>query len=222
MTNNFPHADVGLRREAALAAYQVMDTPPEPEFDDLVHEAARLCNAPISAVSLMDSRRQWFKARAGVEIRETPIEQSFCALTPQDCELLVVPDLTRDPRTANNPLVVGAPYIRFYAGAPLRLPDGLQIGSLCVVDTVPRPHGLHPWQREQLTRMARGVEALLDARRPPKASEAPDRAPRREWPRDVCERNLQELLDHAQSRRLHGAEELLRLTIEALTARDDP
>jgi PAS domain S-box-containing protein len=128
------------QRLAALRSYQVMDTPPEPVFDQITQLAAHLFRAPMALVSLVDESRQWFKAKVGVDVCETPREVAFCshALKLKPYGVMVVEDATLDPRFADNPLVVGPPHIRFYAGALLSDRRGANLGTLCVVDTVPR------------------------------------------------------------------------------------
>ena len=128
-----------LRRLNRLALLKVMDTEAEPVFDALVRIAAALCATPIALISLVDDRRQWFKANFGLEgVRETPRDAAFCAHTIGQDGLMEVQDATLDPRFATNPLVSGEPGIRFYAGTPLVLPSGERIGSLCVIDRKPR------------------------------------------------------------------------------------
>src|ERR1700760_1634005 len=129
-------------RLAALDGYDILDTMPEPGFDDIVHLAMHICECPVALVSLVTRDRQWFKAREGFEPCETDLDSSVCAHALVEPDLLIVPDLTTDPRTATNPLVTGDPYIRFYAGAPLRTAEGHVLGSLCVIDGKPRPAGL--------------------------------------------------------------------------------
>ena len=154
-----------IRRLELLEAYDILNTPPEPEFDDIVLVASEVCGTPVSLVSLVEADRQWFKASVGFEPCETPIEQSVCAHSLASPDLLIIPDLTRDPRTAQNTLVTEPPQIRFYAGAPLIGPDGVAIGTLCVIDTEPRPQGLTPSQQKVLAALSRQVIALLEHRR---------------------------------------------------------
>ena len=160
-----PRYTADSARLAALGAYEVLDTPPEAEFDDIVQLAAHICAAPVSLVSLVTDERQWFKARLGFEPCETDLTSSVCAHALVEPDVFVVPDLTADPRTADNPLVTGEPHIRFYAGAPLRTPAGHVIGSLCVVDVEPRPEGLDERQLAALRALARQVIAQLELRR---------------------------------------------------------
>ncbi|MCJ2087944.1 PAS domain S-box protein [Methylobacterium sp. E-005] len=152
-------------RIAALAAFDILDTPPERGFDDIVNLARRLCAAPVALVSLVDRDRQWFKARSGFPARETDLDRSVCKFVLTEPGILQIPDLTRDPRTSTNPLVTGEPHLRFYAGVPLRTPQGQVLGSLCVIDHVPRPGGLAPEQVEDLEALARQVMDQLLLRR---------------------------------------------------------
>ncbi|RZM09203.1 MAG: GAF domain-containing protein, partial [Sphingomonas sp.] len=122
------------RRLAALADYEIMDTPRERTFDDLAALTAKLCDAPIAVINLVGDDCQFFKAEVGLGVRSTPLETSFCAKALLEDEFLLVPDLTADPRFECNPLVTGEPHIRSYAGALLKTEDGLAIGTLCVLD----------------------------------------------------------------------------------------
>lgn len=128
-----------VQRLAALRRYRILDTPAEPAFDRLAQLAARLFQAPIALIGFVDAERQWMKACVGADLRETRREHTFCTHTILHDELLVVPDATQDPRFAQLPAVTGAPGIRFYAGANLITDDGFRVGTLCVVDTQPRP-----------------------------------------------------------------------------------
>jgi PAS domain S-box-containing protein len=150
-------------RLAALARYEVLDTPREQSFDELAALTARLCDAPIAVVNLVGDGRQFFKAEVGLGVRETPLESSFCVKALLEDDLLVVPDLTLDTRFECNPLVTGDPHIRSYAGALLKTEDGLPIGTLCVLDYRPRP--FTTLQQDTLRVLARQVMSLLDLRR---------------------------------------------------------
>ena len=116
----------------------ILDTPPEERFNRIVGFAAEEFDMPIALISLVDERRQWFKARVGLDACETSREISFCGHAIVQSDLFEVLDAALDPRFADNPLVVGAPFIRFYIGAPLALPSGATIGTLCLIDTKPR------------------------------------------------------------------------------------
>ena len=150
-------------RIAKLDALQIMDTAPEPEFDNIALVAKSLLDAPVALISLVHRNRQWFKARIGFDPSETPINQSICAHALQETELLVIPDLQLDPRSRDNPLVMDAPGIRFYAGAPI-IVDGTAIGSLCVIDLQPRPEGITEAQATGLTALAAQVSAQIASR----------------------------------------------------------
>lgn len=126
------------RRLAVLAAYQVMDTPPDPVLDTLTRLASRLVGVPVSLVSLLDDHRQWFKSRHGLGVTQTPREVAFCDQVVRSGEAMVVPDAAADPRFRDNPLVTGEPHVRFYAGVPLRVPQGEVLGTLCAIDYAPR------------------------------------------------------------------------------------
>jgi GAF domain-containing protein len=151
------------KRLKVLWQYDVLDTVPEEMFDDLTELAARICEAPIGLISLVDENRQWFKSRVGVTVSETSRDVSFCAHAIRQNGLFIVPDATKDPRFADNPLVRSDPKIRFYAGAPLITPDGYALGTLCVIDKVPRD--LRPQQRQALTVLSRHVMTQLELRR---------------------------------------------------------
>ncbi len=125
------------RRLRALRRLRVLDSLPERLFDDIVLLASEICGTPIGLISLIDTDRQWFKARVGLDATETPRSHAFCAhaiMAPD--QLMSVADATRDPRFAANPLVTGDPNIRFYAGAPVVTPEGEALGTVCVIDTV--------------------------------------------------------------------------------------
>ena len=151
------------KRLKVLWQYEVLDTVPEALFDDLTELAANICEAPIALISLVDEKRQWFKAKVGTTLTETSRDISFCGHAIQQTDLFIVPDATKDERFATNPLVVSDPKIRFYAGAPLITPDGYALGTLCVIDKVPRE--LRPEQKQALRVLARHVVSQLELRR---------------------------------------------------------
>lgn len=121
-----------------LHSYQILDTGPEEEFDRIVRLAASVLDVPIALISLVDEGRQWFKARVGLDARETPRELAFCAHAIHGMDVYVVNDATQNPLFRDNALVTGAPDIRFYAGAPLRTHDGFNLGTVCAIDRIPR------------------------------------------------------------------------------------
>jgi signal transduction histidine kinase/CheY-like chemotaxis protein len=150
-------------RLEALLQCSILDSGPEQAFDDLTTLSARLIRAPVAVLSLVDEARQWFKSRVGTDLAETPRSQAFCAYAILGDEPLVVEDASLDPRFSDNPLVTGAPGIRFYAGAPLRLSTGEALGTLCVIDTEPRT--ITSDELETLEALARQAIARLELRR---------------------------------------------------------
>ncbi|MCC5645742.1 sensor domain-containing diguanylate cyclase [Nostoc sp. CHAB 5824] len=148
-------------RLKALADYNILDTLPEQAFDDLTALAAYICKTPIALISLVDADRQWFKSKVGLKASETPREWAFCSYAIlQSDDILVVPNAMKDDRFNNNPLVKDNPKIRFYAGAPLVTPNGFPIGTLCVLDTVPR--FLSYQQLDALRRLTRQAIAQME------------------------------------------------------------
>ena len=155
-----PNESARLR---ALRGYNILDTPPEPAFNDLVRLAAHLCGTPCAFISLLDDKRQWFKSRIGLDFTTTPRAESFCAHTICGADLLEVPDATDDARFTDLPLVVGPEQFHFYAGMPLCSPEGFNVGALCVADR--QPHHLAPAQKEGLRILAHQVITQMELRR---------------------------------------------------------
>jgi len=219
------------QRLAALHSYRILDTGAENAFDDVTQLAARLCQAPIALISLIDDCRQWFKSRVGIDVSETPREISFCTHSIRHAGLTIVADARLDERFRDNPLVTGPPHIRFYAACPLLSPDGHALGTLCVVDYVPRQLGdaqlralrvlsEHVMAQLELRRAlaesngggngATGVERVLDALERARAPADADR---------LADANARLASEAAQRMRLQHEHErtasLLRATLEA-------
>ena len=150
-------------RLAALQSFEILDTDPERDFDEIVALAAATCGTAISVVNFIDAGRQWFKAETGLGVRETPLATSLCAHAILERDFVEIRDTLQDPRMSDNPLCLGQPGLRFYAGALLKTAEGLPLGTLCVLDHQPRE--LSPLQRDTLRVLSRQVMALLDARR---------------------------------------------------------
>jgi anti-sigma regulatory factor (Ser/Thr protein kinase) len=150
-------------RLAALRRYKILDTKPEKAFDDLTLLASYVCGTPIALITLVDADRQWFKSRVGMSATETSRSVSFCTHAIKQPDLYIVPDATRHEIFKDNPLVTTEPGIRFYAGAPLITPEGQALGTLCVVDRVPRT--LTPAQIDALEALRRQTQAQLELRR---------------------------------------------------------
>jgi GAF domain-containing protein len=151
------------QRVEALRSFQILDTPRETEFDDIVKVVSAICEVPISVINLIDSDRQWFKAEVGLGVRETPLPASICAHAILQPGLFVVPDTMEDERFADNPLVVGDPRLRFYAGALLETSEGLPLGTICVLDYKPR--ALNENQKALLKLMASQIMRMFELRR---------------------------------------------------------
>ena len=150
-------------RLQTLADYDIIDTPAESDFDEIVELASRICETKVSLVSLVEESRQWFKAAKGFDGDDTPRENAICGHALLQDDLLEIPDTTLDPRTADNRLVVTEQGMRFYAGVQLKAPNGLPIGTLCVLDDKPRE--LNDLQRQTLRTLANQVMTQLELRR---------------------------------------------------------
>jgi eukaryotic-like serine/threonine-protein kinase len=155
--------DAELRRHKALERYRILDTPSEPEFDELAALAARTCGVPWAWIALADGEREWLKSSIGVPVQELPLEGGFTAATVAGEDVLVVRDAREDSRFLAHPLVSGDPHIAFYAGAPLRTPEGVAIGTLAVLDR--EPHEPTDEQLGALRVVARQVIAQMELRR---------------------------------------------------------
>ena len=159
-----PKPEYELERLKALHAYNILDTLPETEFDDIVSLASTICDVPISLISLIDSERLWFKARKGLDTSETHRDYAFCAHAILEADTpLIIEDASLDDRFADNPFVTSAPNIRFYASHSLVTPDGQPIGTLCVIDTKPRT--LNDAQIDGLRALASQTINLLETRK---------------------------------------------------------
>jgi hypothetical protein len=160
---NAPLPTNEAERLAALKEYHILDTGTEQSYDDITALAAHICEVPTAMISLVDEDRQWFKSRLGVEQQQTPREVAFCAHAILQNKPFIIKDAMKDRRFAGNSLVTGKSHIRFYAGIPLVNPEGLALGTLCVVDHQPRR--LSAAQQKALQALSRQVMALLESRR---------------------------------------------------------
>lgn len=149
-------------RLAALRAYDILDSPREADFDQIVMLASQICDVPISVINLIDEHRQWFKAEVGLGVRETPLDTSLCAHAVLEEDFVEIPDTLADARMADNPLCTSDGGLRFYAGALLKSKRGYPIGTLCILDN--RPRKLSSLQREALSVLAHQVMTQLDLR----------------------------------------------------------
>ncbi|AVH66119.1 GAF domain-containing protein [Nostoc sp. 'Peltigera membranacea cyanobiont' N6] len=160
---NAGHIDTELARLEALRQYQILDTEPEKAYDNLAQLAAFICDTPISLVNFIDENRQWFKAKVGLDVSEMPRCVGLSYLCQEQRQVVVVPDTLADEKLANNPVVTGYPYVRFYAGVPLITPRGDMLGTLCVIDQVPKE--LSQKQVEALVALSHLVIDQLELRR---------------------------------------------------------
>jgi GAF domain-containing protein len=151
------------RRIEILRRYEILDTFPEASFERLTRLVANIFRTPIALISLLDENRQWFKSHYGIDATETPLHVSFCRHAIEHEGIFVVPDATKDNRFSNNSLVTGDPGIRFYAGAPLHTPDGAPVGTLCVIDKLPR-RALMPTEEQMLADLAAMVVDEMELR----------------------------------------------------------
>lgn len=152
-----------LARLQTLLEYEILDTAPEIEYDDITDMASMICDTPIALISLSDENRQWFKSRRGLDANEIPRDISFCGHVIQGQKVMNVPDSLKDERFFDNPFVLGPPYARFYAGAPILAPNGLATGTVCVIDRQPRQ--LSEKQLNSLEALARLVAGQLETRK---------------------------------------------------------
>lgn len=158
-----PVLDSEVLRLKLLQEFNILDTLPEKDFDDITRLASRICDTPISLVSLLDANRQWFKSKVGLDVPETPRDIAFCAHAIHNpYEVMVVPDSTKDDRFCDNPLVTGEPNVVFYAGVPLVTEDGYPLGTLCVIDRQPKE--LNEDQRIALKALGNQVMNLIELR----------------------------------------------------------
>lgn len=162
-----PHP-LQMQRLQALRSYEILDTDREKDFDDIVELASAICGTAISVVNIIDVDRQWFKAEIGLGARETPLATSICSHAILENKFVEINDTLADPRMRDNPLCTAEPGLRFYAGAQLLTPDGLPLGTLCVLDYQPR--SLTPLQRDTLRVLARQVMVQLEMRKALKAA----------------------------------------------------
>jgi tetratricopeptide (TPR) repeat protein len=163
MNSKPPLPNNEIARLEALYQYQVLDSPPEKEFDDCTFLAAQICQTPIALISLLDGNRQWFKSKRGLTVSETSRDVAFCAYTILQQKPMIVKNALADPRFSTNSLVTSEPNIRFYAGVPLVTPEGFGIGTLCVIDVVPRD--LSQEQVEGLRVLSHQIIAQFEMRR---------------------------------------------------------
>ncbi len=169
------HSSSPADRARALADYKIVGTPTEKAYDDITEVASKVFECPIALVVLLDEKRQWYKSRVGIDAEENPLDHAFCTHTILEPDMLVVSDATKDSRFADNPFVREGLGIRFYAGVPLVSPDGVALGSLCVIDR--KPHAVTDTQAAVLRSLGQQVVELFEQRKAAMASEAEKRVP---------------------------------------------
>jgi len=159
---NYPIPPNEAERLSALRKYNILDSLPEEEYQDIVSLASSICETPISLITLIDEKRQWFKAKFGIDGSETERKDAFCSHTIMQNDIFEVEDALQDSRFADNPYVLGDPYVRFYAGIPVTTYEGFNLGSLCVIDT--KPKNLSDFQKRALELLMKQVASLLESR----------------------------------------------------------
>lgn len=210
-------------RLEALWAYDILDTPAEEDFDEIVELASKICGVPISLITLIDQRREFRKAKYGIEGQNTPREYTFCTHAIEQDDLMEVVDATEDDRFYNNPFVKGNPNIRFYAGMPLQTSDGYKLGTLCVIDT--KPQHLDELQRSALKTLAKQVMTLIEMRHKVKelksALKTVDEQSRKLETLNQHNTRLLSIIGHDIRNPLAGIKSILNLVKEGFVEQDE-
>ncbi|QQA42816.1 histidine kinase dimerization/phosphoacceptor domain -containing protein [Pelagovum pacificum] len=200
------------KRLEELASYDILDTPQDVAFDDIVGLATRICEAPVGLISLVAEGRQWFKSEQGLGEPETDLDRSICAHAIQQSDIFEIPDTLKDERTLDNPICVGDPNLRFYAGAPLITSSGLPLGTLCILDYKPRT--LTDLQKTTLRILADQVVARMEGKRALRLAEVQQK--------EVDHRvknSLQSIASYARLLGLDAKEEETKLALSTLRSR---